>query len=281
VLLAAEPSVQVEESPDGLHALHALATWPAQVLVADRGLPSITGIELIRRARAAGLASEALLVTGFPSPETVLEAIEVGACGFFVKPIDDAEALRGCLRAALDRDADRQRVAGLGPLLRPWAVRALAAARLAAAPQPVLDALSLLSHRHEGPARVGVVAERALVGPLALEGHRAEGPWEVDRALASLDEVEAVVLGEGLDLDEAFDVARRVLATPSAPALLWALPTGSFEETLALLGNRTTGIIRRPLDYAALGRAVTRAVETRRSERRALALRTVLDGLAL
>jgi hypothetical protein len=187
------------------------------------------------------------------------------------------------VRSALEREQLRRRVGSLGVQLRPWADRALHAARGTGASRLFVDALEILAQRPEGPGKVGIVAERALVAPLALAGQRTEGPWGLPRALtaATAGEVEALVIGEGVRADEARDLIRMVQDSPWAPALVWALPAGSFEEALVLLEARVAAVLPRPVDPAALSAAVTRAIEARRREVRARALGVVLAELKL
>ncbi|MBI5548708.1 MAG: hybrid sensor histidine kinase/response regulator [Deltaproteobacteria bacterium] len=283
VLVSADEGLEVTEAGDGHEALELLQRSPVQVLIADNGLPGMTGLEVVRQAIAGGRAAEAIALTSLPSPETVVEALNAGACGYLLKPVEDAQALRSCLRGALARDRMRQLVAALGSDLRPWADRALAAAREARASRALIEALEILARRLEGPARVGVVAEKALISPLALAGHRAEGPWELPRALsaAAAGEIEALVLGEGPEAADAAAFARMVLDGPWPPALIWALEPGGFDQTLALLEAQVAAVVRRPVDLPALAAAVSRAVERRRRELKARALGLVLEQLQI
>jgi DNA-binding NtrC family response regulator len=243
----------------------------------------MTGLDVVRLALADGKATEAILVTGYPSPESVAEAICAGARGYVVKPVDDADLLRSLVRAALDRDRLRQLVAALGGELRPWAERALAAARSADSSRALVEALQILTQRPEGPARIGVVAERALVAPLSLAGHRAEGPWDPPRALsaAAAGEVEALVVGEGVPPAEARDLTRMVLDDSWPPAVVWAQAPGDFEAAQSLMSAEVASVVSRPVDSAAIAAAVSRAVERRRRELRPRALGVVLEALKI
>jgi signal transduction histidine kinase/DNA-binding response OmpR family regulator len=283
VLLSAEDGLTLSEASDGPAALKKLLERPVQVLVADQGLPGMTGLELARRARAERRASEAVIVTGFPSPESVVQALDAGAKAYLLKPVEDAGRLRGAVRAALQRDRLRQLVSGLGAELRPWAERAVSAALAASAGRRLREALELLSKRPEGPARVAVVGERALVGPLAVAGHRAEGPWDLPRAFeaAATGEVEAVIVAEGADAARAREFLQQLCERPYPPAVLWALPAGGFAEALALLDSAVASVVARPVDPTALSLALTAAVETRRREVRASALGAVLAELGI
>jgi len=252
--------------------------------VTDQGLPGMTGLELAKRARAEKRAAEVVMVSSMPSPEAVVQALDAGARAWLLKPVDGADRLRRAVRAAVARDRLRQLVSGLGGELRPWADRALAVARGAGASRQLLEALELLSRRPEGPARLGVVGERALVGPLAMAGHRAEGPWDLTHALtaASSGAVEALVIGEGVEPGAAREFVRMAAEVPWTPAILWAQPPGSYAEALELLeAGVVEGVVARPVDGAALSQRTSRIVEARRNELRAVALGVVLAELGV
>lgn len=63
----------------------ALERAAPDVLLTDIGLPDGSGIELIRRARAAGDRTQVMVITVFGDEETVVRAIEAGAAGYLLK----------------------------------------------------------------------------------------------------------------------------------------------------------------------------------------------------
>src|SRR5262245_49022954 len=66
-------------------ATSALALQAPDVLLTDLGLPDGSGIDLVRRARAASDRTQAMVITVFGDEETVLRAIEAGATGYLLK----------------------------------------------------------------------------------------------------------------------------------------------------------------------------------------------------
>ncbi|MGC4115608.1 MAG: response regulator [Myxococcales bacterium] len=281
VLLSAEEGLALSEAGDGPAALAKLQSRPVQVLVVDQSLPGMTGLELARRARAERRMAEAVVLTSMPSPESVAQALEAGARAFLLKPVDDPARLRAAVRSALQRDRLRQLLSGLGSELRPWADRALLQARAASAPRRLQDALERLAQKPEGPARVAVAGERALVGPLAMAGHRAEGPVSLAQAFEDRS-VEVVVVGEGADPAQARERLQKLRELPCPPSVVWALSPGGFAEALQLLESGViAGVVQRPVEPTALSLAVTAAVEIRRRELRAVALGTVLEELGI
>jgi len=57
-------------------------------VVSDLKLPDIDGIEVLQAVRQADASSIVLLVTGFASVDTAVEALEQGAFDYFVKPVN-------------------------------------------------------------------------------------------------------------------------------------------------------------------------------------------------
>jgi two-component system, LuxR family, response regulator FixJ len=69
-------------------------------LVTDVRMPDLDGIELHRRVRARGWPMPVIFVTSSADEATRVRAIEGGAAGWFIKPVDEAflDALRTVLR---------------------------------------------------------------------------------------------------------------------------------------------------------------------------------------
>ena len=67
-----------------------VGSWQPDIILADIGLPGMTGYEFLRRVRRLpGLADvPAFAVTGLGQEEDVRQAHEAGFAGHFVKPVD-------------------------------------------------------------------------------------------------------------------------------------------------------------------------------------------------
>ena len=72
-----------------------LAREAPDVLLTDLGLPDGSGIDVIRRARAGNVRTQAMVVTVLGDEETVLRAIEAGATGYLLKDDEIVELLDG------------------------------------------------------------------------------------------------------------------------------------------------------------------------------------------
>jgi DNA-binding NarL/FixJ family response regulator len=101
-LVADESDLQIiAEFSDGPSALQALPALAPDVLLVDLTLPSMDGIELLRRVRTACPRTRSLVLSMHASPEFVRPALQAGAVGYVVKGagLDElVDALRAVAR---------------------------------------------------------------------------------------------------------------------------------------------------------------------------------------
>jgi two-component system response regulator QseB len=100
-LLTSEGYV-VEHASDGHTALHLGLTRDYDVLVLDRGLPALEGVDLMRRLRGKGVSAPVLLLTAYDSVADRVEGLDAGAQDYLGKPFD-VEELLARIRALLRR----------------------------------------------------------------------------------------------------------------------------------------------------------------------------------
>lgn len=92
----------VDTAADGLAAL---ALGRVDLLITDKNLPDVDGLELLARAREANPALQVILMTGFPTAETRTHAHELGAFSYVTKPFGVHDILEVC-EAALRAGAE-------------------------------------------------------------------------------------------------------------------------------------------------------------------------------
>ncbi|MFM2090423.1 MAG: hypothetical protein RLZZ127_912 [Planctomycetota bacterium] len=83
----------VTGAADGLAGWEAAAAGEHDLIILDRMLPGLDGIELLRRLRLAGSGVPVLLLTARDSVEDRVEGLEAGADDYLVKPFAVAELL--------------------------------------------------------------------------------------------------------------------------------------------------------------------------------------------
>ncbi|HEY2900517.1 MAG TPA: response regulator [Polyangia bacterium] len=73
------------------------------LVLTDKNLPGASGLEVLRQARLLSPAPAIVLITGYSSYDTAVEALDIGAHDYIEKPIRDVEDLRFRIRRALSR----------------------------------------------------------------------------------------------------------------------------------------------------------------------------------
>lgn len=101
--LGAEPSV----AASGQSGIDKLAKRSFDLIVLDIGLPDISGLDVLRRIRAASNNTPVLVITAHGTLENALEAKRLGASEYFLKPLDLAE-FQHALRAFLKKSEASQ-----------------------------------------------------------------------------------------------------------------------------------------------------------------------------
>jgi len=86
---------------DGQEALRLLATERFDAVVSDITMPGMDGLEMLAAVRSHDMDLPVILITGYPSLETAMRAIEHGAFQYLRKPVKFAE-LREVLANAVN-----------------------------------------------------------------------------------------------------------------------------------------------------------------------------------
>ncbi|MAY43132.1 MULTISPECIES: response regulator transcription factor [unclassified Neptuniibacter] len=106
----------VEETADGEEALYLGEEYPYDLAIVDLGLPKLSGIEVIKRWRAAGKEFPIIILTARGDWQDKVEGLEAGADDYLVKPFH-MEELSARLNALLRRAAGHSKpVLEFGPL---------------------------------------------------------------------------------------------------------------------------------------------------------------------
>jgi len=92
----------VDVAADGEQGLYAALEYPLDVAIIDLGLPKLSGLEVIRRLRAAGRSYAVLVLTARDRWQDKVEGLSAGADDYLTKPFHFAE-LQARLGALLRR----------------------------------------------------------------------------------------------------------------------------------------------------------------------------------
>jgi EAL domain-containing protein (putative c-di-GMP-specific phosphodiesterase class I) len=94
---------EVRTAGNGDEAVALLAGSEFDVVVSDIRMPKMDGLDLLRAVRAHHLDLPVIFLTGSPSLETAIDAIEHGAFRYLTKPVDAGELVTTVRRAAQTR----------------------------------------------------------------------------------------------------------------------------------------------------------------------------------
>ncbi|HVX94006.1 MAG TPA: EAL domain-containing protein [Polyangia bacterium] len=82
---------EVSSAANGREAMELIERTTFDVIVSDIRMPGMDGLSLLRAVRARDLDVPVVFLTGSPSLETAMQAVEHGAFRYLKKPIDGAE----------------------------------------------------------------------------------------------------------------------------------------------------------------------------------------------
>jgi two-component system response regulator QseB len=112
-LLSSE-GYEVDVALDGQTGLHRALTSRYEVMVVDRGLPGVDGLDLIGRLRRRGVTTPILVLSAMGTPRDRVHGLDAGAEDYLPKPFDIDELLAR-LRALLRRHLQHAEALSIGP----------------------------------------------------------------------------------------------------------------------------------------------------------------------
>jgi DNA-binding NtrC family response regulator len=86
--LLSEGSYLVDTVPSGEEALEALRKAPYDLVLTDINLPGVNGLEVVSAAKEADPETVVVVITGFASTGTAIDALRQGAYDYITKPFD-------------------------------------------------------------------------------------------------------------------------------------------------------------------------------------------------
>jgi excisionase family DNA binding protein len=76
----------VDLAPDGRSALERLRIIPYDLLITDLKMPGVDGLAVIREARRLKADIPVIIITGFSTEASAIEAVNLGVSGYLTKP---------------------------------------------------------------------------------------------------------------------------------------------------------------------------------------------------
>ena len=89
----------VDVAPDGRSALERLRLYPYDLLIADLKMPGLDGLSLIREAKRLKTDLPVVIITGYSTEASAIEAVNLGVAGYLTKPFRVPQVLAVAARA--------------------------------------------------------------------------------------------------------------------------------------------------------------------------------------
>jgi excisionase family DNA binding protein len=89
----------VETAPDGRAAVERLRLGHFDLLIADLKMPGIDGLTLIREAKRLKSDLPVIIITGFSTESSAIDAVNLGVAGYLTKPFRVPQVLAAAARA--------------------------------------------------------------------------------------------------------------------------------------------------------------------------------------
>ncbi len=89
----------VDLAPDGRTALERLRIVPYDLLITDLKMPGVDGLSVIREARRFKADIPVIIITGFSTEASAIEAVNLGVSGYLTKPFRVPRVLAAAAKA--------------------------------------------------------------------------------------------------------------------------------------------------------------------------------------
>jgi len=90
---------------NGTDAMRVIDEQGCDLLLTDKNLPDMSGLELLRAVKDKDPLSEVIIVTGYASLDTAISALELDAFDYLLKPLNNVFDIKKKVRRALDKRA--------------------------------------------------------------------------------------------------------------------------------------------------------------------------------
>ena len=89
----------VDVAPDGRSALERMRLYPYDLLIADLKMPGMDGLTVIREAKRLKADLPIIIITGFSTESSAIEAVNLGVAGYLTKPFRVPQVLAAAAKA--------------------------------------------------------------------------------------------------------------------------------------------------------------------------------------
>jgi excisionase family DNA binding protein len=90
---------EVDTAQDGRAAIERLRLGRYDLLIADLKMPGVDGLSVIREAKRLNGSLPVIIITGFSTESSAIEAVNLGVAGYLTKPFRVPQVLAAAARA--------------------------------------------------------------------------------------------------------------------------------------------------------------------------------------
>jgi DNA-binding NtrC family response regulator len=100
------PDYEIDMALSGEEALQKDQEKGYEVIIADLMMPGLSGLDLLKGLKAKNTQAKVVMVTGYPTMKTTVQAMQIGAFDYLPKPFLPAELRTMVTRtlAAVDKE---------------------------------------------------------------------------------------------------------------------------------------------------------------------------------
>lgn len=93
-LILKDQEYELVTAEDGESGLEAFRKEPFQLVITDKNLPGIDGLEVAREVRKLSPGADVIMITGYGSKESAIDALNRGIVAYLEKPFDNIKEVR-------------------------------------------------------------------------------------------------------------------------------------------------------------------------------------------
>jgi DNA-binding NtrC family response regulator len=247
-------------------ALAEFEKEPTDLLLTDKNLPGIDGLELIRRIHRIDKECEAVLVTGYASLESALVAMDLGAADYLTKPLPHIGIVPATLKKAMRRRTRRLLVRRMvADLKEAVNIRAtdLDWSQVVAARRRWEQFRDQLTQRRCVMfADASTTDIRPAAEFLAEVGYSVPLIRRADQALerCRAGEANVIVVGDELEDASGIELFNQLLELAARPEIVLASAAVGMSDVIDAITRGASGYVLKPVtDMEVLARLVERA----------------------
>lgn len=106
------PDYEIDMALSGEEALQKDEVKRYEVIIADLMMPGLSGLDLLKALKAKNTQAKVVMVTGYPTMKTTVQAMQIGAFDYLPKPFLPAELRALVVRTLAAVDKERSEKTG-------------------------------------------------------------------------------------------------------------------------------------------------------------------------